>query len=188
MKGVGPQDVLGFLLDVAGCVRGEEFRAHRGVQDIPQHLSGVAQQFRPGDIVHHPADHRLGDADVDVVVGNMIPGKGAPPQGLLRKVAGAHHQAAYRISQIQKDLGPLPGLGIFIGGVLFGRIVADILKVLEDRRLDGDIPAGCPQVLDEGEGVEVGAVAGAKAGHGNRHHVLPGEIQGVGCRGRDQQG
>mgnify|MGYP007116389808 CR=1 FL=1 len=71
------QNVLGLLLNLSALVGRQQLRADRGIHDVVQ--DGANLLIEAGTQVgDHPTNHRLGQADIDVVVGKVVPAKGTP--------------------------------------------------------------------------------------------------------------
>ena len=125
----------------------------------------------------HPTNHRLGQADIDVVVGKVVPAKGTPAQRILGHISGADHQSAAAVCHIHQNLGALTCLCIFIGDIPHRRVVSDVLKMLQDRCLDGNVTVVGSQSGNQAQSVVVGAVGSAKAGHGNGNQIVCRQVQ-----------
>ncbi len=167
MERIGAHQVLGILGDLALLVRGQELRADGGIQNVQQHLPGRGKVRVLRNGLDHPADQRLGNGGVDAVHAHLVAVIGAPAQGQLGKVSGAHNDAPYPAGIVHQDLRPFPGLGIFEGPVELGGIMSDIPEVLEDSILDGDLLCLDAQGVHQLPGIGMGAVRGAEAGHGD---------------------
>ena len=131
---VAAQDVLGLLLDFAALVRRQQLGADRRVHNVAQDAADLVVKAgaQEGD---HFADHRLGQADVDVVVGQMVAAEGAPAQRVLGHVAGADHDAAAAVGHVHQNLVCARAPGRFHSDVPQRRVVADVLKVLRTLAL-----------------------------------------------------
>ena len=55
--------------------------------------------------------------------------------------------------------------------------MADVLKVLEHRGLDGDVPILCTQRGNQAQRIVVGAVGGAEARHGDCDEIVSRQLQ-----------
>ena len=118
----------------------------------------------------------------------MVAVVGAPAQGQLGEVPGAHHQAAALVGDVHEDLGPLPGLPVLKGHVVLAHGLADVLEVAADRLSDVDAPEGGPQALGQLHGVVPGAVSGAEAGHGDGDDVAGRAFHQVHGHAGDEDG
>ena len=118
----------------------------------------------------------------------MIAVISSPSESQLGKVAGADDNAAEPIGQIHENLGPLSGLGIFVGDVMHMDIVSDISKMGLHRLGDADFMEGRAKALNQSHSVVVGAVSGAETGHGHRVNLLSGNVKPVASCGADQKG
>ncbi len=71
-------------------------------------------------------DQRLGHRRIDVVVGHLVAhAVGAPPQGQLAEIAGAHDQRALMVGQPEEMGRAFAGLYILKGDVV-ERLTVDI--------------------------------------------------------------
>ena len=139
MQRIGSHKILGLLADLSLCIRRKQFRADGGIQNILQHIEGGRKAFLPGNGIDHPADQRLGNRTVDAVHTHMVAIIGAPAQGQFGKIAGANHNAAHTAGKVHEDLGPFPGLGIFVSGIADSGIMTNIFKMQGNRILNGDL-------------------------------------------------
>lgn len=94
------------------------------------------------------------------------------------------------IGHIHEHLGTLPGLGVFVGDGMIGLIMAEVAEVQAHRLVNGNLPAGYAQGIHQRQGVTVGMVCGAEAGHGNagdmragQPHQIHGPARGQQCQG-----
>ena len=120
----------------------------------------------------------------------MVAVVGAPAQSQFAQVSGADHKTAGGVGNVHQHLGPLPGLGVFIGDGMIGFLVADVAEVQAHCLVIGNLPTGYPQGVHQGQGVAVGVIGGAKAGHGDAGDVGPGkmhQVHGLAC-GQQRQG
>ena len=67
--------------------------------------------------------------------------------------------------EVHEDVGAGAGLGIFVGDVADGGVVADVFEVLLHAGADGNLAELDVELLGEGLDVGVGAVRGAEARH-----------------------
>ena len=79
---------------------------------------------------------------IDTVHGHVVPVIGGPSQSQLRQIPCANHHAVCLIGQIHKNLGPLSGLGVFIGGIPDCLFMAYILKMPHHRSVDINLTQG----------------------------------------------
>ena len=187
MELIGAHQILGLLGDHP-VLRRQQLRTHRRVQDV---IKDILQFFVAAGIRVIPyqvADQRLGDRCVHPVHGHMVSVVGGPAQGQLRHIAGADDHSSVFIGQIHQDLGPLPGLGIFIGHVMVVHTVAQIPEVDCHSLFDADLLKLCSQLFRKKAGILIGPVCGPEAGHGHRKDLFPGDLKHIKGPGRHQKG
>ncbi len=175
MELIGPHQVLRPLGDFP-LYGGQKLRGDGGIQDVFQHVVELRLLPIPGEVAHQMPYQGLGDGGVDPVHAHVIPVVGAPAQGQLAEVPGADDQAAVLIGDVHEHLGPLPGLGVFIGDGMVLRVVADVPEVAADALGDVHGPQGGPHLLRQEDGVVPRPVRGAEAGHGNGDDVRQGPV------------
>ena len=118
----------------------------------------------------------------------MVAVVGSPAESQLRQVAGTHDDGVLLIGNVHQYLGTLAGLGIFVGGIVDHRIVADVLEVLGDGLGYAYLANGHSQLLHQLQGVLMRAVGCAEAGHGDADDTPPVKAQLVESLDRDKQG
>ena len=118
-----------------------------------QHGRGLAAELGLGGPFHQVAHQGLGHTGVDVVHRHVIAVVGSPAQGQLGQIARAHDQAAHLVGHVHQDLRSLPRLGVFVGHVVHGLVVADVAEVLAHRVDDGNRAQGDAQRLGQLHGV-----------------------------------
>ena len=100
----------------------------------------------------------------------MVAVVSTPAHGQLAQIAGAHQQTAFFIGQIKENLGALSGLGVLISNVMHRRVVTNIRHVLHAGVCNGDLLPGDPQRFHKIQRIAIGAIRGAKPGHGHTQH------------------
>ena len=127
MEFIRPNQVLCFLGNLS-VLRGQQFRAYRGVQHIQKHVC----QFL------FPAGIRI-VAD-QVAHQGLWHGRIHPAQGQFRHVPGADYKPSHLVGNIHKDLGPFPGLAVLIGHVVIVHVLSNVRKMLAYGLADIDLP------------------------------------------------
>lgn len=190
MQLVGAYQILGLLCDVAALVGGKKLGADGSPQHVKERLGQLGIALPHLGLCHvggQLADKGLGDVSVDAVHGHMVAVVGSPAQSQLGEVARADDHTALVVGDVHEDLGALSCLGVLVGHVAHGGIVADILKVLIDRIENIDLAEIHAQLGAEGGGVGLGAGGGTEAGHGDRHDIGAGSLQQIHGASHDQQ-
>ena len=177
MQGIGTDQVLGLLGDLAFRIGGQQFGADGSIQNVSQHGFRGGEGGHIGHSLDDPADQGLGNGAVDTVHAHMVTIVGAPAQGQFGQVTGTNHNAVDHGSVVHQDLGALTGLGIFKGAVVDIDIVTDVLKMKGNSILDADLLGIDAQGAHQLPGIVIGAVRGAEAGHGHTVHVGDGTAQ-----------
>ena len=191
VKLVGTHQVLGLLGDVTALVGGKQLGADGSTQNVVEGFGQLVLPCLPlavGGVGHQVAYQGLGDAAVDAVHGHMVAVVGRPTQGQLGEVTRTDYHTAHVVGDVHDDLGALAGLGVLVGHVADGGIMADVLEVLIDRIENIHGAEVHPQLLAEDGGVGLGADGGTEAGHGHRHDVGTGTTQQVHGPNHDQEG
>ncbi len=180
MQFVGAHDVLGLLGDLAVLGR-QQFGTDGRGQDRGEHLgkagSGLAlsEALRViGAILHQVTHQGLGHRGIDRVHAHVVAVVGGPSQGQFGQVARTDDQTLGLIGQVHEQLGTFAGLDVFEGYVVTGRVVVDVTEVLIHGRLDVDGLGGYAQEFGQGQGIALGAIRGAGAGHGYGLESLSG--------------
>ena len=83
MQCIGAEDILGFLLDSSVLIRGKQFRAYRGIEDIVQDIAHTCKYLLFGDFADDDSDEGFRNIRVDVEVCNVITGESAKAKCLL---------------------------------------------------------------------------------------------------------
>ncbi len=171
MQRVGAHEILRHLGDSA-VLCGQKLGAYGRIEDIQQHGAkglalGLLRLMR-----HQVAYQRFGHACIHAVHAHVVAIVGGPTQRQLGKIARAHHQAPFHIGDIHQHLGALTGLGVFIGHVVYIRILADIPEMLLHGLADIHAAEGDAQCLAKRLGVIARSIRGTKAGHGHGQGIL----------------
>ncbi len=187
MQLIGPHQILG-LLGNSSFVRRQKLRAHRRVQNIQKHIPKLLLAAGIRIVSDQVPNQSLWNRTVDPVHGHVVPIVRSPPKGQLRHIPRADDQAPHLVSHIHENLGPLPGLAVFISHIMVVRVMADIPKMCRHRLLNVDLPKLCPQPPCHDAGIMVSPVRGAKTGHGHPMDLTPGQSQAVKRPGRHKKG
>ena len=92
--------------------------------------------------MHHVTHQRFGHTGVDGVHTHVVAIVRSPTQSQLTQVTGTDDQTVQTVGQVHENLGPLPGLTVFIGdGAISGR-QPNVLKMLCHGLADGDFLKG----------------------------------------------
>ena len=176
MQGIAAKNILGLLLNLSAFVRRQKFRADWGINNVMQDTADLI--IKPAAKVgYHLADHSFGQADIDVIACKMIAAKGTPAECILGHISSSDYQTAAAVCNIKQNLCAFAGLCVFIGDIPQRRIMTDILKVLENRCFDGNIPIFGTERRNQAKCIVIGAVAGAKSWHGNGNQILGRQLQ-----------
>ena len=107
----------------------------------------------------------------------MVAVESTPAESGFAHVAGADNQTAGCVGDVKEDLCAFTGLCIFVSDIFNGWVVSNILKMLQNGGLDGNIAVFAAQCGNETQGVVVGAVGGAEARHGDANEILCRQFQ-----------
>ena len=188
MQLVRPYQVLGDLLDVAVFVGRNEFGTNRRVHDIEQGFAGrfVGEVFR--NPFHEMLDQRFRNRGVQAIHTHVVAVVSSPAERELAKVARTHHKAVHLPGGVHKDLGALACLRVFVGKVVLFGIVAKVLEMLRHGIGDTDFANGDAEALHQVDGIDVGAIGRAEAGHRDAHNAAPRAVEAVESVDADKQG
>src|SRR5699024_8796139 len=167
LQDVGANAVLALLEQLALVAYGQQLRRHGRVPDVVQGGGELRVLAGVRYVLHDGADHGLGEAGVYVVVGDLVAVVGAPAVGLLGEVLRADVEAVHLVGDVEQHHRALAGLGVLEDDAVVVKVVAYGLEVLFDALADGDYPQLRAQALGYGDGVVLGAVRRAEAGHGD---------------------
>ena len=118
----------------------------------------------------------------------MVGVVGRPAKRELTEVAGADDDAVQLIRDVHEKLRPLTSLRVLVDHGVILRVVPDVLKMLQHRGLDVDLPQRRVQKTRQRHCVIVCAVRGAERRHGHGDDILAREPQHIeGARDDEQR-
>ena len=188
MELVGANEVFCLLRDLALLIGGNEFGTDWRVDDVEEGFAAVFVD----DVHRHPfnemPDEGFGDAGVDAVHAHVVAVVGGPSEREFAQIARANDEAVHLVGCIHENLGALTGLPVFIDDVVVADVVAQVFEMLLTCFGDADFADGHAQALHEVDGVCVGAVGGAEAGHGDSDDASTVEPEAVEGMNADEEG
>ena len=177
MQFVGTHEVFGYLADVAVGIGGYQFGADGGVHYVEQGQARVIVHAVQGYPLHQVLHQSLGHAGIDAIHGDVVAVVGGPSQCQFGEVAGTYYESVGLVGYVHQYLRAFAGLRVFVDHVVVLRVVPYVFKVLQAGGLDADLAYGDTERLHQLHGIGVGAVGGAKAGHGDADDVLARPLQ-----------
>ena len=142
-------------------------------------------------MICHPldqiTDQGFGDTGVNAIHRHVIAVIGSPAQRQFGKIPGTDDNPTQLVGKVHQNLGAFPGLGIFIGDIVKFDGVADIVKVSGTGRDYRNLMEAGAESFDQGDGVIIGTVGGAKARHCDGMNFFSGNIKAVTDTDTNQQ-
>ena len=184
---VGAYEVFSLLADVPLLVGGYELGADRCVDDVEQNGALGAEGFGGCDVVDEMADEGLGHSGIDAVHGHVVTVIGGPAEREFAEVAGANDECSGLVGHVHEQLCAFACLRVFVGSVVYAGVVAYVSEVLCDGGGYADFTLGDAELGHEADGVVVGAVGGAEAGHGDADDAVAGIAEFIEGLDADEQ-
>ena len=172
MQNIRADDLLRLLRDLSACIGREQLGADGRIQNILQNGGAARKHIVFANAVDHPAHQRFRHARIHAVHAHMVRIIGAPAKRQLAQISRADDKAADPSRIIHQDLRSLPRLRVFKGQIKAVARLTDIGKMLLHGSRDRNFNAGDAERFHQGQGVLIGAVSRAEAGHCDADDIL----------------
>jgi len=110
-----------------------------------------------------------------------------PSERKFRHIAGSNDKPSGLVRNVHQYLGPLSRLPIFIGHVLYFRIVSNILKMLQYSLFNRNFFQCRSEFLCQFDSIIIGSVCRTKTWHRHTHDSFTVKVQLIECTDRDKQ-
>ena len=172
MELVGTHQIFGLLRNITQLVGRGKLGRDRRINHIYQHIVLGSKGGLLGQIAHQILNQRLRHTGIHAIHRHVVAIIGGPSECQLREVASAYYQSVILVGQVHEYLRALTSLRIFVGGIVDGSVVVDIMEVLSDGSSNGYLQLLDAQRLHKRSCIIVGAVGSAKAWHRDTDNTL----------------